>query len=742
MEAVNEFIREIPTELIRWYPFNPSSRILYLGNESDAMAQAMHEAGALVCAVPLRVCDTASFAAQNKNTFNYIVSVADLEKTRGPSELLVRWRTMLSKDGHLLLGLHNRIGIRYLCGDPDPYTDGVLDSIDGYRHRMDWGKDSFSGRMYSRGELERLLADAEFHMKFYAVYPSLSEPALLYADSYLPNEDINNRIFPHCCRPDLVFLSERSMYRQLLQEGGFHRLANAFFIDCTVQPSDFFNAVQITSFLERGRKNAMITILMGNGTVEKRAAYSEGAGKIRRLAENMTDLATHGLPIVPGKIEGNVYRMPFVKAENGQVYLEHLMRTDHEECLKALDQFRDMILQSSEHVETDEREGVILRKGYWDLVPWNTFYQDGKFIVYDQEHCTENLPANLIIFRMLHCLDPVCMDTRQVIPREQLMARYGLAQDLQHWIDLENHILEGLRHDEELTSYSQRNQISDQTLQQNRFRMNFSAAKYTNVFFDIFGNLGSRKIILFGSGKFARSFIDYYRHRVPIAFIVDNNKANWGKKLLGLEIHPPEELQNLDSEKYKVMICIKDYLPIIHQLRSLRVRDYAVFDKSKLYPGVLQLHFPERSQDGTAKPYHIGYVAGVFDLYHVGHLNLFRRAKEYCDYLIVGMCSDEWVRTNKHKEPFVPFNERIELVKSCRYVDEVVPLPLGRESIRDAWRMIGFDVQFSGDDHVNNEAWLADQAYLRAHGSDVMFVPYTRETSSTQLQALIRRKLL
>lgn len=76
------------------------------------------------------------------------------------------------------------------------------------------------------------------------------------------------------------------------------------------------------------------------------------------------------------------------------------------------------------------------------------------------------------------------------------------------------------------------------------------------------------------------------------------------------------------------------------------------------------------------KPYKVGYIAGVFDLFHIGHLNMFKRAKEQCRYLIVGVVSDEGVRLNKQAEPFVPFDERIEMVRSCKYVDEAIKLPL------------------------------------------------------------------
>lgn len=86
--------------------------------------------------------------------------------------------------------------------------------------------------------------------------------------------------------------------------------------------------------------------------------------------------------------------------------------------------------------------------------------------------------------------------------------------------------------------------------------------------------------------------------------------------------------------------------------------------------------------DNNAKPYHIGYVAGAFDMFHIGHLNLVRRAKEKCDYLVAGVISDERVFELKNRNPVIPCNERMQVVAGCRYVDEVIELPIGGASIR------------------------------------------------------------
>ena len=98
----------------------------------------------------------------------------------------------------------------------------------------------------------------------------------------------------------------------------------------------------------------------------------------------------------------------------------------------------------------------------------------------------------------------------------------------------------------------------------------------------------------------------------------------------------------------------------------------------------------------------IGYTTGVFDLFHIGHLNLLRKAKEQCDYLIVGVSVDDLV-LYKHKRAVIPFEERIEIVRQIKYVDEAVP-QVNMDKM-EAWRKYHFNKMFVGDDWKGTEKW-------------------------------------
>ena len=127
----------------------------------------------------------------------------------------------------------------------------------------------------------------------------------------------------------------------------------------------------------------------------------------------------------------------------------------------------------------------------------------------------------------------------------------------------------------------------------------------------------------------------------------------------------------------------------------------------------------------------IGYTTGVYDLFHIGHLNLLKSAKGLCDYLIVGVTVDELV-SYKKKKAVIPFEERIEIVRACRYVDAAVPqYDLDKVA---ACRRLHADILFVGDDWYGSENWETYEAQLKEIGVRVIYFPYTRSISSTRIR--------
>ena len=127
----------------------------------------------------------------------------------------------------------------------------------------------------------------------------------------------------------------------------------------------------------------------------------------------------------------------------------------------------------------------------------------------------------------------------------------------------------------------------------------------------------------------------------------------------------------------------------------------------------------------------IGYTTGVYDLFHIGHLNLFKNAKGLCDKLVVGVTVDELV-SYKGKQAMIPFEDRIEIVRSCKYVDAAVPQYDMDKLI--ACKKLGASVLFVGDDWYSTEKWQEYERQFEEEGIRIVYFPYTQGTSSTQIR--------
>ncbi len=138
----------------------------------------------------------------------------------------------------------------------------------------------------------------------------------------------------------------------------------------------------------------------------------------------------------------------------------------------------------------------------------------------------------------------------------------------------------------------------------------------------------------------------------------------------------------------------------------------------------------------------IGYTCGVYDLFHVGHLNLFERCKKQCDYLIVGVCDDEYVRTIKKKEPMINETDRTRIVNSLKVVDEahVIDTQTTIDKML-ALKKFNYNVLFVGDDWKGTERFKATEKQFKQNGIDVeiVFFPYTQGVSTSALREELKK---
>ena len=805
--------RELPKTIIKWYEIEKESLVACIVSEygnSVLIAEALEEKGLCMNRIPLAGLDSGKKSegkchnsvvhkdvgcagSQNdEETYDIIIAADILEYALDTVGVLDHIKRLLKPDGKLLLAADNRLGIRYFCGDQDAFSGKNYDSIENYRHLQYWERGNMKGRAYSKAELTGFLEKAGFRRhRFFSVFPRISNPQLLLAEDYVPNEALDIRVFPEYNNPETVFLMEEELYPSLMENGLLHGMANGFFIECPLR-GNYVPIKQVTLSGERGVQNAMATIIRSDGFVEKRALYREGKEKLQLLSENNTYLSAHGVRMIDAEVKEDAFVMPYVTGLPANEHFRELLQRDKEAFLRELDAFWNIIRHSSEPASPEEvdwekfepgwekrkkddpnrekwkkiafgteeeREelGVILKRGYLDLVSLNCFYLEDSFVFYDQELFLGNVPDKAIMVRTIGFIYKFNDQLDSILPRRELFERYGMLEHMDLYQKFISHFLNILREDDGLSDYFKEGRREGKKVVENRRRMNYSEEEYPLIFKDIFHQTKGRRLYLFGSGRYAERFREKYDAIYPVSGYLDNDETRWGTEINGLPVLAPAALKEMNPAEYKVIICIKNYMPVLNQLRRAGIPNYSVYDPKMSYrenPGCWEQRAVYRQQmakegipqgsdasiqeQANNKKYNIGYVAGVFDLFHIGHLNLLRRAKEQCNYLIMGVVTDEGVIRHKKSNPKIPYEERITIVQACKYVDETVEIPLDQGDTDEAWRRYRFDAQFSGSDYADDPKWMAKKEFLQRHGSDLVFFPYTEGISTTQLKDMVK----
>ncbi|MCR5670505.1 MAG: adenylyltransferase/cytidyltransferase family protein [Butyrivibrio sp.] len=797
-----ELVKDLPKALIAFYKFEKNKKALLVTGglpEFEVLFSVLTEKGLKVekadaqkiaglAGEMITAMSVSEKAALAPKKYDYIIACGILERIENPEAFLKSAKELLSSAGKLLLATNNRLALRQLCGDKDVATGRAFDGIMGYRDIGKKGFERLKGRCYSKVELQEMLETAGFEAgTFYSVFPTISRPQILIRDGFTPNERLDVRIFPEYTDADTVFAREELLYDDFLKNGLLHQMANGYFIECSVDGGDAENGENecpdyIT--LQNDRGPTSLATLMYPDRVAKIPLYSEGTDRLKDICENTKYLKDHGVPVADVQItEGDsntgcgskkgakTLTMPLIKGQLATDYLRDCLKQDPNRFLQELETIRDIIENSSDHVPYEEVDwtkfdpkwekrkeddpgkykyrdlafgsdedkadiGIILKRGYIELASVNCFHNECGYEFFDQEFYEEEFPANAILLRTIEFVYGESLEMESLLPIDEVLQRFLLKRHRQLFSQKVEKALRSLRNDDELTAYNKRVRADYNLIAANRLRMNYSQSRYEQLFTDIFRDVEGKKIYLFGSGDFAGKFIEMFGDVYEVTALLDNNKSNQGSVKYGYPIEAPEVLLQ-ETAPFKVFICIKFYEDVLEQLQNMGIKDMSIYNPVVEY--VRPIRFKALADEGPKK-YRVGYVAGVFDMFHIGHLNLLRRAKELCDYLIVGVVPDEKVMDEKRTMPVIPFDQRLAIVEGCRYVDEAVRIPPENPGSQYAFEKYHFDVQFSGSDYENDPEWLAIKEYLNKRGSDLVFFPYTKETSSTRIKKQLQEK--
>ena len=366
---------EFSKAVLVWYSFRKNSRILYIytSHEDEALVSYLEDIGSVDMCSCKELTEKVSYV---NDRYDYVVGMDIVEESYSPQQLLSLCRSILKPDGKFLLGTENRLAAKYFCGDRDPYTNHSFDGVENYRGVTAADRENINGRCYSKAELKSMLEDVGFiTTKFYSVLPNLNEAQLIYADGYKPVEELSMRYFPVYNYPDSVFLNEEYLYTDLINNGMFHAMANAYLIECSMS-GETDDTVHATVSMDRGHSNALVTSIHecdGIRKVYKKAIFPEGVEKLDTLKCNLEYLSDRGLNVVDFSVEDGVMVMPYIDKPVAMNALKLLAKRDKNEFLQAIDVMYDLILKSSPHTDTiNEKDrnsangrnlGVILERG-------------------------------------------------------------------------------------------------------------------------------------------------------------------------------------------------------------------------------------------------------------------------------------------------------------------------------------------------------------------------------------------
>ncbi|WP_308723303.1 adenylyltransferase/cytidyltransferase family protein [Paenibacillus polysaccharolyticus] len=757
---VARYLSDIPNSLFAWYPFESTSNVLVVGGSFGAFltnicrrtqntivvekdgyrAYFLQKRMKDIMNLSVIHCDVMDFQKkESEQVFDYIIWAIDESvdrlREKDYEAYFLAMKSMLSPNGKILAVIPNRFGARFFCGERDAESDLPFEGI----------TDNHSGTYrFTRSELLHFLDELSFKsVKLYYPFPDYRNPQLIYTDDHPPTEDISERLKSYISKNEERVLSERILYRKLAQNNVLTTFSNYFIAEC----SNYMNHTDILYSAissERSRDRAFATVICNDDKVKKIPIYNEGLSGLEELRQNAKEQHERKIPSLNITIENGMAVMDRIKAPTLSNHLRKLINDRNRQAiLNCLDMLYNHILNSSEYtlensfaiMAPHEDWGPVLKKAYIEMIPVNCFFLDGELLFFDQEYTMNYCPAGYVMFRAVHDIYNFMPDIVKLIPLEEMKEKYKLTSQWNLYLKAEDELSRKIVNKDIYTGRSTWMNDPEYIFRSNRRTIKLSSDRSIKLY-DSISDLNDKKLILFGSGKYADYFLDKYGEQYAIELIVDNNPDLWGTVKRGIPVKSPDEAGRFIYGTYRIVIAVANYQPIVEQLNAMGIYEdsYRIYQKSM--DDLLPFSIADTQSDGK---FNIGYVTGAFDLFHIGHLNLLKRCKERSHYLIAGVLTDEIIENEKFKTPFIPFEERIEIVKQCKYVDRVIPIDKNNTNKIDAWKELRFGCLFSGSDHELH--WTKLQSQLRSLGSDLEFFPYTQSTSSSILQKAIRQQI-
>ncbi|MBR2671473.1 MAG: adenylyltransferase/cytidyltransferase family protein [Oscillospiraceae bacterium] len=433
-----------------WYDFPENARVLELGCGSGALTGLLCDRAEEVYALdsdPV-ACDNvrnrfsgrSNLTVVNGNVdgfdppyrFDLIVAVDFAELYKGDIRAaLEKVCGMLADEGRLLLGIRNRNGIKYMCGEEDRYVDARGNVRNGIS-------------LYTEVEMRNILEACGFSY-FMSRYPlpDLGFTQMIVSDDWMPENSIRDRIItydPYGYGCSKYAKKEFEEYDVLIEGRQLAARANCIFIECMKRepecPAPRVTGAVLSS--DRERDHSFMTVFRSDGSVTKSALYEESLGTLKQLFLNMEELYARGLRIIPQRFEDEQINMPLVNERPLMEVIRDALSSGADAVTDIFDLIRRDILRSSDCIGQSADGDPLLKKGFIDLIPYNAFYDGQKIVWYDQEFTVDNCPLSYIMFRAITYTWLHIPEAEAVMQKNDMMERYHALGHMEEYVAREN----------------------------------------------------------------------------------------------------------------------------------------------------------------------------------------------------------------------------------------------------------------------------------------------------------------
>lgn len=488
-------LTHIRQNILNWYPFEKDANVLEIGCGFGAITSALCDRAKKVTAVELskrramgaylrcREKENLEILVGNLNDivfeekFDYITLIGVLEYqgsyTDGENpyeDFLKKIRTLLKPSGKLLIAIENQYGLKYWCGAYEDHTLLPFDGINGYRYT------DKKVRTFSKNELNRLVMDSGFEKTFfYYPLPDYKLPQAIYSQERIPtSEDINSTDFYYVTDSYCMTMEEKRLYKDIIENGCFEFFANSFFVECSI--GENIGQVKYASLGCRRKKSYRIgTALTADNAFRFELERGKATAHLNAIAENSLYLEKRGLKVIDSELSTDFgIKMPLYKGTDAEKYLLKLYdEGDVQGVYGVFDRLYSEIIKSSDAIgweqniifssiagiqkdkSCEDKYGVILEKGFIDLILRNAFMQQDEWYWFDQEWVLEGIPAGFVLFRaIIEFYGKYKERVSNVISIPALAGRYNLLMVWKEYVELNklfmDNVIDRLHMEEEM----------------------------------------------------------------------------------------------------------------------------------------------------------------------------------------------------------------------------------------------------------------------------------------------------